>query len=59
MYKDFQKAEFGKGSGILWLQSVVNGKNLVFTSNWKLDGTKGFVEILNKSIGIIDYNLFK
>ena len=37
-FSAFTAAEFGIGSGLLWLQCVVSGKSLIFTSprkNWK------------------------
>ena len=39
----FEDAEFGIGSGQLWLQCVVNGSPFVFTTrrkNWKGEGAK-------------------
>ena len=46
-FADFQRAEFGIGSGNLWLQCVVNGKDFVFCSprkSWKSPSGKLLLE---------------
>lgn len=55
----FQTAEFGRGSGTLWLQTKYNDKDLIFTSNWKLEGTMKFIKVLETKIKIIDRKLLK
>jgi hypothetical protein len=55
----FQEAEFGKGNGVLWLQTKYDKKVLIFTSNWKLDGAINFVKKLEEKIEIIDRKLLK
>ena len=55
----FQSAEFGRGSGTLWLQTKYDDKDLVFTSNWKLEGAIKFVNILESKIEIVDRKLLK
>ena len=58
-YSDFEKAEFGRGGETLWLQTIVSGKTLIFTSNWKLESSKKFINILSEKIEIKDLKLFK
>jgi len=55
----FQSAEFGRGSGILWLQTKYDDKDLILTSNWKLEAAIKFVNSLETKIEIIDRKLLK
>ncbi len=60
-YEDFTFAEFGIGSGNLWLQCIVEGKTLVFCSprkSWKTAG-KILVEKLGKYIALQDVDEYK
>ena len=52
-YDSFQVAEFGIGSGNLWLQCKVDGNDFVFCStkkNWKSAGAKAFMQKLSHII---------
>lgn len=56
-FKDFTRAEFGIGSGNLWLQCALNDKVLTFCSPrkiWKSNEGKKLIEIINNVTPIID-----
>ena len=56
-YSDFQKAEFGIGSGNLWLQCLVKGEPLVFCSprkSWKSEAGKKLIERIDSVSPIAD-----
>ena len=61
-FSSFQQAEFGIGSGQLWLQCIVNGESFVFCStrkNWKSPAAKLLLEKIGKHteiLGMDDYN---
>ena len=61
-FSAFQKAEFGIGSGQLWLQCIVNGESFVFCStrkNWKSPAAKLILEKIGEHteiLGMDDYN---
>jgi len=55
-FSSFQAAEFGIGSGLLWLQCVVDGKSLVFSStrkNWKSPAGKLIMEKIAEQTEIL------
>jgi hypothetical protein len=61
-FKDFTHAEFGIGSGNLWLNCLLGNKNLVFCSprkSWKSDEGKKLIEIINKVTPIADMKEYK
>ena len=58
-FKDFKTAEFGRGNGILWLQTKVLDQELIFTSNWNLEGSKNFIKKLEEKVTIVDIKLLK
>lgn len=56
-YTDFEKAEFGIGSGNLWLQCKLKGGSLIFCSPrkcWKSEAGKKLIEKINNVTEIID-----
>ena len=56
-FASFTKAEFGIGSGLLWLQCVVDGKSFVFSTtrkNWKGPTAKLLLEKISAHTGPID-----
>ena len=61
-FSSFQRAEFGIGSGQLWLQCVVNGESFVFCStrkSWKSSAAKLILEKIGEHteiLGMDDYN---
>ena len=61
-FTSFQRAEFGIGSGQLWLQCVVDGESFVFCStrkNWKSPAAKLILEKIGEHteiLGMDDYN---
>ena len=61
-FSSFQRAEFGIGSGQLWLQCVVEGEPFVFCStrkNWKSPAAKLILEKISEHtqiLGMDDYN---
>ena len=63
-YQSFQKAEFGIGNGNLWLQCVIDGKELVFCSprkQWKSSVGKRLIEKISAVIPVEsmkEYNAF-
>lgn len=53
----FTRAEFGIGSGQLWLQCIVNAKEFVFCSprkSWKSPAGKLLIEKISKHTEILD-----
>lgn len=54
---NFQSAEFWRENGVFWLQTKYNQKDLIFGSNWKLEGTIKFINILETKMEIIDRKL--
>jgi hypothetical protein len=60
-YSSFEKAEFGIGSGNLWLQCLVSGEFLPFCStkkNWTSAAAKKILEKLDTLISEEDKKLF-
>ena len=61
-FTSFQRAEFGIGSGQLWLQCVVDGESFVFCStrkSWKSPTAKLLLEKIGEHteiLGMDDYN---
>ena len=61
-FTSFQRAEFGIGSGQLWLQCVVDGESFVFCStrkSWKSPAAKLLLEKIGEHteiLGMDDYN---
>ena len=61
-FTSFQRAEFGIGSGQLWLQCVVDGESFVFCSTrkgWKSPAAKLILEKIGEHteiLGMDDYN---
>ena len=61
-YSAFQSAEFGIGSGNLWLQCVVDGSPLVFCSPrkcWMSDAGKLLIEKIGQHTEIRDLKEYK
>ncbi len=61
-YSSFNSAEFGIGSGNLWLQCVIDGKRLNFCSpkkSWKSDAAKLLIEKINEVTEIKDMKEYK
>ncbi len=61
-YADFQSAEFGIGSGNLWLQCVVRGSSLVFCmprKSWKSDKAKRLIDKISSATEIRDMKEFE
>lgn len=53
----FERAEFGIGNGLLWLQCVVDGEGFVFSSprkGWKSEAGKLLLERIGEHTEIID-----
>ena len=61
-FSSFQSAEFGIGSGQLWLQCIVDGEPFIFCStrrNWKSPAAKLILEKIGEHteiLGMDDYN---
>ena len=63
-FSAFQRAEFGIGSGQLWLQCVVDGKDFIFCTpmprkSWKSPAAKLLLEKIGEHteiLGMDDYN---
>ena len=61
-FTSFQRAEFGIGSGQLWLQCVVDGESFVFCTTrkgWKSPAAKLILEKIGEHteiLGMDDYN---
>ena len=56
LFSSFQSAEFGIGSGNLWLQCVVDGKPFVFCStrkSWKSPAAKLLLEKIGEKTEIL------
>ncbi|MBE6639192.1 MAG: hypothetical protein E7616_07030 [Ruminococcaceae bacterium] len=56
-FASFESAEFGIGSGNLWLQCVVEGSPFVFCSprkSWKSPAAKLLIQKIEEQTGIID-----
>ena len=56
-FSDFKRAEFGIGSGNLWLQCVVNGKFFAFCTprkSWKSPSAKLLMEKIGEHTEILD-----
>lgn len=61
-FSSFTAAEFGIGSGLLWLQCVVNGKSFIFTSprkNWKSPAGRLLVEKIGAHTEILGQAEYK
>ena len=61
-FSSFTAAEFGIGSGLLWLQCVVNGKSFIFTSprkNWKGPAGRLLVEKIGAHTEILGQAEYK
>ena len=61
-FDDFEYAEFGMGSGNLWLQCRVSGKPFVFCATrkrWKSDAAKLLLEKIGEKTEIIDMKEYK
>mgnify|MGYP006960471335 FL=1 len=60
-FSSFQRAEFGIGNGLLWLQCVVDGHPLVFCTmrkKWKSEPAKRILEKIGEQteiLGMKDY----
>ena len=55
-FSSFQRAEFGIGSGQLWLQCIVEGKEFVFCSprkSWKSPAAKLLLEKIGEKTEIL------
>ena len=61
-FSSFRRAEFGFGSGQLWLQCIVDGEAFIFCStrkNWKSPAAKLILEKIGEHteiLGMDDYN---
>ena len=61
-FSSFQSAEFGIGSGQLWLQCIVDGNEFIFCSprkSWKSPAAKLLLEKIGEHteiLGMDDYN---
>lgn len=56
-FTSFQRAEFGIGSGQLWLQCVVDGSPFVFCmrrKHWKSEGAKRMLAKIGEQTEILD-----
>ena len=61
-YSEFKEAEFGIGSGNLWLQCVLENGDLYFCSprkSWKSEAGSKLVEYLNSACPIKDLKAYK
>ena len=61
-FSSFSKAEFGIGSGQLWLQCVVDGSPLVFCTlrgNWKAPSAELLLNKISEYTGPIDMTEYK
>lgn len=61
-YSDFKEAEFGIGSGNLWLQCKLEKSSLIFCSprkSWKSETGKKLVEYINNVCPIKDIKAYK
>ena len=61
-FKDFKEAEFGIGSGNLWLQCKLEQGSLIFCSprkSWKSDSGKKLIEKINNVCEIKDMKAYK
>ena len=61
-FSSFQRAEFGIGSGNLWLQCVVDGKPFVFCSPrkcWKSDAGKLLIEKIGEKTEVLSMKEYK
>ena len=61
-FSDFESAEFGIGSGNLWLQCVIGGKKLNFTAprrEWKSIVGKELIQRINVIIFVKGMNDYK
>ena len=61
-FSSFEAAEFGIGSGLLWLQCVVDGNPFVFTSprrNWKKPSGKLLMEKISEQTEILGMKEYK
>ena len=61
-YSSFESAEFGIGSGNLWLQCVIDGNKLNFCSprkSWKSEAGKKLIENIEKHTEIKDMKEYK
>lgn len=57
LFSSFQKAEFGIGSGQLWLQCEIDGKFMAFCTNrkaWKSEAAKLLLEKIGANTPILD-----
>ena len=55
-FSSFQRAEFGIGSGQLWLQCIVDGKEFIFCSfrkNWKSPDAKLLLQKIGEQTEIL------
>ena len=55
-FSSFQRAEFGIGSGQLWLQCIVDGKEFIFCSprkSWKSPAAKLLLQKIGKQTEIL------
>ena len=55
-FSSFQRAEFGIGSGQLWLQCIVDGKEFIFCSTrkgWKSSAAKLLLEKIGEKTTIL------
>ena len=55
-FSSFQSAEFGIGSGMLWLQCNIDGKFFAFTSprkSWKTTGAKLLMDKISEQTEIL------
>ena len=61
-FSSFQRAEFGIGSGNLWLQCIVDGSELVFCTTrgkWKSPAAKLMLEKIEEHTEILGWKEYK
>ncbi len=60
-FSSFQRAEFGFGSGNLWLQCIVDGNPFVFCAtrrSWKAPAAKLLLEKIGEKTEILDMKIY-
>lgn len=61
-FSDFERAEFGIGSGLLWLQCVVDGRPFVFSTTrrgWKSESAKLLMEKIGEKTELLGMKEFR
>ena len=58
----FEKAEFGIGNGLLWLQCVVDGQSFIFSSprkSWKSEAGKLLIRRIGEHTEVLDMKAYE